>query len=606
LQTIPAQGKGRSAAPLPLTPPPACAGEERFAVAIYHCQLQNISRAEGRSAIAAVAYRSTSIVTDRTTGETFDYTRKAKALATGIELPEGAPPKYQFLSEARLREELWNSVEERENRKNSILAYEINVAIPCEITSQRAREQLIRAFAQTITAQGLAVDWAIHAPSKGKSEDDETKPDERNFHAHLMFTTRTFEAGDWSKNKLHWSNRPDKKGGKSEAQERVEKYRKDWQDCANAALKELHRQQQYDVSDRRKVYHDQTGLWPKETEHAPELVQIDCRSLEAQRADLLDRSKHNEQQGRKELAEKQAAQAEALNREPQRHMGVRATAMARKGKKPERTRWRIDDVIARATAALAAIRAQIAKLDSKQQQRPETEQQLLSKEAAEPKPETRADIEASLKADERRALGQAALSREEAAIKKEREAAGVEYSRLHNSKPAPAEKIGPRPSVLQRVLKKFTASDGETFASWDKYAERQNALNAVTQKWQQDTKANAAKIKSLDSQANTLAEAGRAFRNAQTPAAKDAALAPLYKRVADLREKAKTDVAAAKRYDEIKKAAAALLAADPEFKDYRQRQAALKTIVAAEAERKPEVQAITPPRQEQRRRGRGR
>jgi hypothetical protein len=193
-------------------------------MAIYHCSLQNISRSAGRSAIAAAAYRSTSRIVDRKTGIACDYTRKEQALAAGIELPAGAPEW------AADRAELWNRTEEKENRKNSVLAHEINVAIPCEITKQADREKLIKAYCKTINVQGMACDWAIHAPNE--------KGDQRNYHAHIMFTTRTFENGDWAKNKLHRT--------KDEAREWVNQHRENWETCANEALKELHKRPRID------------------------------------------------------------------------------------------------------------------------------------------------------------------------------------------------------------------------------------------------------------------------------------------------------------------------------------------------------------------------
>lgn len=208
-------------------------------MAIYHCSLQNISRAAGRSAIAAAAYRSTSRIVDRRTGVICDYTKKKQALAAGIELPADAP------AWAADRAELWNRAEEKENRKNSILAREINVAIPCEITNQDDREKLIKDYCKTITAQGLACDWAIHAP--------DAKGDRRNHHAHIMFTTRAFEGGDWAKNKPHRT--------KDEAREWVNRHRENWETCANQVLYELHKRPRID---RRSLEAQGIGRTPQQ------------------------------------------------------------------------------------------------------------------------------------------------------------------------------------------------------------------------------------------------------------------------------------------------------------------------------------------------------
>lgn len=42
-------------------------------MAIFHCQAKEISMASGRSATASAAYRSGESITDRRTGEVYDY-----------------------------------------------------------------------------------------------------------------------------------------------------------------------------------------------------------------------------------------------------------------------------------------------------------------------------------------------------------------------------------------------------------------------------------------------------------------------------------------------------------------------------------------------------
>jgi hypothetical protein len=59
-------------------------------MAIYHLSVKPISRAGGRSATAAIAYRSGERVHDLSTGETFDYTRKRGVEHAEIVLPDSA------------------------------------------------------------------------------------------------------------------------------------------------------------------------------------------------------------------------------------------------------------------------------------------------------------------------------------------------------------------------------------------------------------------------------------------------------------------------------------------------------------------------------------
>jgi ATP-dependent exoDNAse (exonuclease V) alpha subunit len=125
-------------------------------MAIYHLSVKVISRGGGRSATAAAAYRSAEHVRDRTTGQDFDYTRKAGVEHTEILAPEHAP---QWVLD---RAELWNRVEEAEIRKDAQLAREVEVALPIEL-DQETQVELIREFAkEAFVSKGMVADIAIH------------------------------------------------------------------------------------------------------------------------------------------------------------------------------------------------------------------------------------------------------------------------------------------------------------------------------------------------------------------------------------------------------------------------------------------------------------
>lgn len=47
-------------------------------MAIYHMSIKNISRAKGKTAIAAAAYRAGTILTDNETGITHNYVKNQK------------------------------------------------------------------------------------------------------------------------------------------------------------------------------------------------------------------------------------------------------------------------------------------------------------------------------------------------------------------------------------------------------------------------------------------------------------------------------------------------------------------------------------------------
>ena len=149
-------------------------------MAIFHLSVKAIGRAQGRSATAAAAYRSATRIEDERTGLVHDYSRKGGVLHREIVTPEDAP------SWAQDRARLWNAAELAENRKNSTVAREFEVALPGELKRDEQR-RLACALAQEITARHkCAVDVAIHAPSR--------RGDERNHHAHLLLTTRRLTA----------------------------------------------------------------------------------------------------------------------------------------------------------------------------------------------------------------------------------------------------------------------------------------------------------------------------------------------------------------------------------------------------------------------------
>ena len=94
----------------PLTPK-AKAEEDKEKMAIYHFSIKNIGRSNGRSAVAAAAYRSGEKLVDSVYGKEQDYTRK-----TGIEYKNIYAPTHA--NENLLdRQTLWNEVEKSELKK---------------------------------------------------------------------------------------------------------------------------------------------------------------------------------------------------------------------------------------------------------------------------------------------------------------------------------------------------------------------------------------------------------------------------------------------------------------------------------------------------------
>lgn len=196
-------------------------------MAIYHLSVKPVSRAGGRSATAAAAYRSAELVYDETTGESFDYTRKRGVEHAEIVLPTEAAK--QDINWARDRQQLWNAAEMAENRSNSRVAREYEVALPHEL-SKAQRVELVREFASEIANRhGVAVDFAIHAPHR--------EGDERNHHAHLLATTRVIEPGGLGeKSTIEWSDTNRRKAEMEPAKKEIEAIRECWAELTNEKL----------------------------------------------------------------------------------------------------------------------------------------------------------------------------------------------------------------------------------------------------------------------------------------------------------------------------------------------------------------------------------
>lgn len=166
--------------------------------------------------MAASAYRSATEIKDHRTGKTYDYSRKASGVvAAFIRLPETADHKFND------RAVLWNAAEQSENRRNANTAREMTIALPHELEDHQ-RQRLIKRFADWLVSRyKVAADVAIHKPDR--------QGDQRNHHAHVMFTTRKIE-GDRFGNKTRrldvWPS------GRNE----INRMRGVWQDMANDAL----------------------------------------------------------------------------------------------------------------------------------------------------------------------------------------------------------------------------------------------------------------------------------------------------------------------------------------------------------------------------------
>ena len=189
--------------------------------------IQSISRGKGRSAIAAAAYRGGVTLVDERTGKRHSYARRQRGNeidATRIVLPSGVTADW-----ALDRQTLWNEAEFSERRKDSRVATEIMLALPCELSAEQRRDLAFSYAAMLADRYGVAVDCAVHTPS--------TKGHQRNHHAHLMLTTRVITPqGFGERSQLEWNEEKRKLKGVVHRSTEIRNLREDWTRFANQAL----------------------------------------------------------------------------------------------------------------------------------------------------------------------------------------------------------------------------------------------------------------------------------------------------------------------------------------------------------------------------------
>lgn len=234
-------------------------------MAIFHLNESNISRSDGRSAVACAAYRACEKLEDQTYGKTQDYTRKKGLEYKSIYAPEHTNEKLLD------RQTLWNEVEKKEfnangsMKENARLAKEYICALPHELTD-RERIKIVDDFCKDfVKKHNVIVDACIHAPH---DNDDETN--NKNYHVHIMFTTRLVtEKGDLGKKQRTFNDKgPDI----------LKDSRATFANFVNAALEKAGHAARVD----HRSYKEQ-GLELEATQHeGPEVTQLRRKGIETE------------------------------------------------------------------------------------------------------------------------------------------------------------------------------------------------------------------------------------------------------------------------------------------------------------------------------------
>jgi ATP-dependent exoDNAse (exonuclease V) alpha subunit len=198
-------------------------------MAVYFLNIKTFGRGSGSSAVGAAAYRAGERIRDERTGRVYDHSERQGVLYKEILLPANYADMQ--LSWARDRASLWNAAEQAETRKNARVAREYLVALPAELdTGQQV--DLVRNFSQELADRyKFAVDFALHAPRDYRGNDP------RNFHAHVLATTREVTSeGLAGKTTLEWNDTARRRAGLEPGVNEFFIVRERWATVANQSL----------------------------------------------------------------------------------------------------------------------------------------------------------------------------------------------------------------------------------------------------------------------------------------------------------------------------------------------------------------------------------
>ncbi|WP_443660559.1 MobQ family relaxase [Clostridium algidicarnis] len=221
-------------------------------MAIFHSSLQVISRGQGKSCMAAAAYRAGEKLYDERQNLNHDYTKKQN-VESEIIAPSNSPSWVED------RERLWNEVDKSETRCNSRTAREINIALPLELSKEQQKELSRKYVKENFVDKGMVADVCFHFN------------DESNPHFHVMLTTREITKEGFAKKNREW----DKK-------ENATIWREQWANNVNKVLEKAGYEDRID----HRSYKDQ-GIDQVPTIHLGKTSsEMEKKNIDNQRAEI--------------------------------------------------------------------------------------------------------------------------------------------------------------------------------------------------------------------------------------------------------------------------------------------------------------------------------
>ena len=167
-------------------------------MAICYARLEFVKRSVGKNMVLKSAYNAKTSL--KFNGNcvlpeavyTWTVKRGEKPISYEILLPKHVDIAF------RNPEMLWNYAESFEKRKDSQVGIEVLLALPDDkIISDDQRIEMAHGFAEKhFISKGYGVQVDIHPPSQRKSYEidlnEEEEVNEKNIHAHLLVTARSF------------------------------------------------------------------------------------------------------------------------------------------------------------------------------------------------------------------------------------------------------------------------------------------------------------------------------------------------------------------------------------------------------------------------------
>ncbi len=182
-------------------------------MAIFHLSAKVISRSAGRSAVSAAAYRSGSELFDERLQRAQDFSRKPGVVFSQVRLPNGAPGRW------RDRATLWNEIERIEVRRDAVLAREVEVALPRELSQVDAVKLAVLFADRAFVDRGMVADVNVHWDI---GSDGEARP-----HAHIMLSMRQVGSDGFGLKVREWND-----------VRLLRAWREEWAVLSNSALAE--------------------------------------------------------------------------------------------------------------------------------------------------------------------------------------------------------------------------------------------------------------------------------------------------------------------------------------------------------------------------------